>query len=166
MLPGSDNPKKKRRKGCSVLFMRKTAESTGISEKEGMLYGPRGSESQSPWQFFPSIFTWAFCSFWVSSYCVLHGLKTVSVQSSFAPVKDCLGRLAAPTYLSPPTRQRCSEGVRSTHSWVAENLGVRAGHYYAEGSRDKQVILCPREWWQWELGSSAFGTQVRKGRGH
>lgn len=81
----------------------------GWLEKEGILYRPRGSESQSLQHFFPSIFMWALHSFWVSSYCILHGPKTVSVQR-FAPVKGCLGRLAAPINLSPPARQRCSEG--------------------------------------------------------
>lgn len=79
-------------------------------EKEGILYRPRGSESQSLQHCFPSIFTWVFRSFWVSSYCILHGPKTVSVQRRFAPVKGCLGRLAAPINPSPPARQRCSEG--------------------------------------------------------
>lgn len=94
--PGSDNPKKRRKRDSVPHSWEGQQKALEWLEKEGILYRPRGSESQSLQHFFPSIFTWAFHSFWVSSYCILHGPKIVSVQRRFAPVKGCLGRLACP----------------------------------------------------------------------
>lgn len=161
---GLRQPKEEKEKGMQCLIHEKdNRKHWNIGERRNVIWAKRLWESFSAAVF--SFYIHVGVLFILSLQLLCTAWTKDSVQSSFAPVKDGFGRLAAPTYLSPPTRQRCSEGIRSTQSWVAENLGVRAGRYYAEGSRDKQGILCPREWWQWELGAVPLGPKSGKEEG-